>query len=80
MANDEYYVQCKFKQGDAVTTTWIPERGAKVGNTMELIDKNTKETLCGRWECVEVYDTRMSAEMVRKRERDHLKHRKFSDI
>jgi hypothetical protein len=80
MANDEYYVQCKFKQGNATTTTWIPEHGAKVGNTMELIDKATKQNINGRWECVEVYDTRISAEMVRRRERDYLKHRKFSDI
>ena len=37
MPREEMYRQCRMRRGEAVTTGWIPERGAKVGAEVELL-------------------------------------------
>jgi hypothetical protein len=51
----EYYRQCKFRQGETYTIAWIPEHGAKIGYSMVFEDSRDS----GRWEVVEVSDSRI---------------------
>lgn len=72
---DTYYIQCKFKQGTKEYTAYIPERGARIGLSMELEDKE------GRWKVIEVMrETRIDSERAKRASRDYLKQRDASDI
>lgn len=68
----EYYVQCEFKSGDAVTTAWIPEEAAKVGYSMVFKDEGGK----ARWTVTEVY----SSTKLLKRDLDSKRHNVFGSI
>jgi hypothetical protein len=69
-----WYRQCKFKKGNTAQYAWIEERGAKVGNEVELKSSNDE-----KWLVVEV-GGRLSEEYVRELERDYKNQRKASDI
>lgn len=56
----EYYRQCRLTSENKETTAWIPEYGAKVGNTLTLDDSE------GRWAVVEVSSIRMLKDDIKK--------------
>ena len=72
----EFYKQCKLKKGTRIQTSWIPERGAKKGNIVELKSDGYKET---GWEVAEVY-SRISGKALQEQNSMHRVHRHGSDV
>lgn len=69
----EMMAQCRLRCGNKVDTTWIDARGARVGTTLSLKDRD------GLWEVVEV-GAHMPAAEVLARSRDHAHQREASDV
>lgn len=63
------YYQCKLRRGDKITTGWIPARGAKVGNKVEL---HPNTLLAGFWEVLSVGNV-MGEDMLKQHQKDHRK-------
>ena len=78
----QYFKQCKLQMdtnsGCTITTSWIPEKKAVLGNTVYLEPRGGKRT--GPWEVVRVGSARMEQKEVLEREQDHKKTRGVSDI
>lgn len=72
-----HYRQCRLLKGDAVTTSWIPEKFAKKGKYLKLRKNN--EWVDG-WLVVEVGDTRQPEEFVLARSQDYRHQRDVSDV
>jgi len=67
---EEFYKQCTFESGEAITTAWIEEKGAKVGHSMVFKDSDEPDR---RWTVLTVGDSRITAEVANKRQREYLK-------
>lgn len=61
---DGRYRLCGLAQGNARTQGWIEDRGAKVGNRVEILD----EGMTGLWDVTGVGDTVLSKAEVREKE------------
>ena len=72
--NKKMYYQCRFIQGEYGTVGWIEERGAKVGNEVELPE------LGGFWLVKEVWGPPMSWSDLREKQTWNRDQRKASDI
>jgi len=69
---------CKKEDGQEVSTTsWIPEKYAKVGRSIKL--KNNFNLWDYGWEVSEVF-TRSMSDMVDERSQDYKHQREASDI
>ena len=67
----------KLRKGDAVTTSWIPERFAKKGKCLKLRDND--EWVDG-WLVIDVGDARQPEEIVVARSQDYRRQRRATDI
>jgi len=67
-------VQCELKKGNKRQVAWIEERGAKVGNNVELKTDNHEI-----WEVVST-GSKMKKEDLDKINKFHRTHREGSDI
>lgn len=71
---DETYTQCKLVSRTGQTqVSWIPSRGAILGKFVEVKPEND------RWEVTEIYGTQPEA-VIRDNERNHVNHRKATDV
>lgn len=59
------YYQCKFRRGSAETVGWIEERGATVGNQVELLTADGQF-----WDVIEVYPFSMEEEALRTKQKN----------
>ena len=66
------YKQCILRKGNIQTTSWIPEKYAKVNKVLKL------KAVDG-WKVIEV-GVEMDEKEVNERSRDYLKQRKASDV
>jgi hypothetical protein len=57
----KYFKQCKLKKDKTTTTSWIPEKYAKVGKSLELKNDDIWEN---GWVVAEVFTKRKSEEAV----------------
>ena len=71
------HTQCKLRRGPTETVSWIPTRYANVGAYVKL--KGTDGEWTDGWEVVETGSTRPT-EAITPRSRDHLSHRKATDV
>lgn len=78
MTESEFYRQCTLTKGNSKTVAWIEERGAKVGQQVQLVDDGNESIEW--WDVVEVGTTRLHKSWVKKHERNYLKQRQMSDI
>jgi hypothetical protein len=77
MKKEVYYRQVKMKKGNTQRTSWIPEQFAVVGKMLKIdMDGEWNEG----WIVEHVGSTRRDSATVRERSRDHLRHRKKTDI
>ena len=67
------YTQCKLSRDGQTQVAWIPTRGAIVDKRVEVKPENDL------WLVEEVYGT-LPADVVRNNERNHMSHRKATDI
>lgn len=68
------YTQCKLISPTGITQiAWIPTRGALVGGFVEVKPENDF------WSVAETYDT-LPESVVRDNERNHVNHRKATDV
>lgn len=66
MSNEENYIQCVLRRGRAVTTGWVPERGARLGAEIELLPGGKF------WNVAKVFDNVvMPKSQLTKHQRDH---------
>lgn len=70
---NETYTQCKLVRNGQTQVAWIPTRGAKVQNIVEMKPDND------RWVVWETYGTQPEA-VIRDNERNHVNHRKATDV
>lgn len=67
------YTQCKLTREGKSQVAWIPTRGAQVGKYVEVKPEDD------RWLVEEVYGIQ-SATVIRDNERNHVNHRKATDV
>jgi hypothetical protein len=67
------YTQCKLVREGSTQVSWIPSRGAILGKFVEVKPEND------RWEVTEIYGTQPEA-TIRDNERNHVNHRKATDV
>jgi hypothetical protein len=72
-----FHVQCKLRCKDSYTTSWIPEKFAKKGNVVSLMNDNYEWE--DGWVVIEV-GSKLMTSYVMERERDFKRTRKASDI
>lgn len=73
-----FYRQCQLQRGQSVTTSWLPEKFAKVSKFLKL--KNKDGTWDDGWQVVTVGNDRMAHEEVIERSQDYKHQRMASDI
>jgi hypothetical protein len=56
--------QVKLRRHNAEQVTWIPARGAKVGNMVELTDEGDGEF----WRVVQVFDYALDEKVLREKQ------------
>ncbi len=59
------YKQCLMRQGARETTRWIPQRGAKVGATVEMLPERDW------WEVARVYDHALPEDVLKEHQLMH---------
>lgn len=67
-----YHCQCELKKRNKCRVLWIPEKYAKVGKVLRLINDNG-------WEVTSV-NLKMESRIVRERSVDYRNQRKMSDV
>jgi len=72
----DYLTQCILNKGSRTQVAWIPERKARLGSIVELIDGAWRES---GWH-VSGVGIRLPETIVRERSRDYVNTRKASDI
>ena len=81
MAKNYYVKQCVLikilHEGSVTYTAWIPEKNARIGNTVDIKDMN--DIWNKGWKVVSVGTKMPYSEMVERRE-DYKHQRKASDI
>jgi hypothetical protein len=75
MADGAHYRQCTLRKGTKETVTWLPSKYAQKGRGVVL--KKAVGTWDEGWVVVEV-GARATADMIH--DREHLHHRKVTDI
>ena len=70
-------IQCRLRKDSSRTTSWIPERGAKVGMVVELKSPNGQKD--AGWEVVSV-GGKMDEKDLHDINKMHRTHRQGSDI
>lgn len=68
-----YYRQCWLSKGDARQVSWIPEEFAKEGGIVRLLEDDG-------WRIDAVGESRRDDAFVRSHERDHMFHRRRTDV
>ena len=71
------HTQCRLSRGDRRLVTWLPSAFAKVGGYLKL--RSRGEEWEDGWHVDAAHHT-MASDFVIARERDHLNHRKVTDI
>lgn len=67
-----YYKQCEINNGVTCEVVWLPEKFAIENKHIKVFEQD--------YTVAKVYTTRLSFEYLKSRERDHLNHRKVTDI
>jgi len=73
----ETHTQCKLRRGPTETVSWIPTRYANVGEHVKL--KGADGGWTNGWKVIETWGTKPT-ELITPRSRDHLSHRKATDV
>jgi len=71
------YRQCELQRGTTGQIAWIPEIFAKVGSYVKITEDDKTED---GWLVKRAGATRLSGDYLRDREREHLYHRRATDI
>ncbi len=76
------YIQCtvtkKLPSGVKTTSTFLPEKFAKLGKVLKLQDKNSEWE--DGWVVESVGKDKYDSDYIRRQSREYLNHRKGTDI
>lgn len=75
--NHIMFAQCRYRSGNKVDVTWIPNKFAKVGQKIYFGKKEQENPEV--WTILEVWKKRPYGE-IKEREKDWDKHRDWTDI
>jgi hypothetical protein len=69
--------QCRLEREGAIQVTWIPTEFATDNRVIDL--KSNGEWVRG-WKVTNVFQAEMDSEVIQDRARDHVSHRKATDV
>lgn len=78
MSKVNEHIQCRLRKGTAEMVAWIPKNCAVEGKEVDLDDPENGEAK--GWTVIKVGNTTLDSKWVNERSRDHLNHRKMTDI